>query len=73
MNEPDITKYTKIKRLSWAGHVVRVENSGTVKVFDTRPEGTGTIGRPKLRWEDNVIQDINHGHGNKEPNKCGYK
>jgi hypothetical protein len=36
-----------------------MENSGTVKkVFDTRPEGTRKIGRPKLRWEDGVIQDI---------------
>jgi hypothetical protein len=34
-------------------------NCRTVKkVFDTRPEGTRNIGRPKLRWEDGVIQDI---------------
>jgi hypothetical protein len=36
-----------------------MENNRTVKkVFDTRPEGTRKIGRPKLRWEDGVIQDI---------------
>jgi hypothetical protein len=28
------------------------------KVFDTRPEGTRKIGRPKMRLEDGVIQDI---------------
>jgi hypothetical protein len=27
-------------------------------VFHTRPEETRKIGRPKLRWEDGVIQDI---------------
>jgi hypothetical protein len=27
-------------------------------VFNTRPEGTKKIGRPKLRWEDGVSQDI---------------
>jgi hypothetical protein len=26
-NKLDITKYTKIKRLSWAGYIVRMENS----------------------------------------------
>jgi hypothetical protein len=31
--------------------------NGTVKMMsDTRPEGTRKIGRPKLRWEDGVIQ-----------------
>jgi hypothetical protein len=27
-------------------------------VLDTKPIGTRKIGRPKLRWEDDVIQDI---------------
>jgi hypothetical protein len=36
-----------------------MENNRTVKkVFDTRPEGTRKIGRPKLKWEDGVNQDI---------------
>jgi hypothetical protein len=54
-NEPDI----KINGLSWAGHVIRMKNSGSIKkVFDARPEGTRKPGRPKLRWKDGVIQDI---------------
>jgi hypothetical protein len=28
------------------------------KAFDTRPEGTRKIRRPKLRWEDGLNQDI---------------
>jgi hypothetical protein len=48
-HEPDITKHIKIKKLSWDGCIIRMENSRTVeKLFDTRPEGT-KIGRPKLR------------------------
>jgi hypothetical protein len=36
-----------------------MENGMTVnKVNDTRPEGTRNIGRPKLRLEDGVVQDI---------------
>jgi hypothetical protein len=47
--------YIKINTLSWAGHIVRMENSRTVsKVFDTRAEGTRRTGSPKLRWEDGV-------------------
>jgi hypothetical protein len=33
-------------------------NSRTVKkVFNTKPIGIRKTGRPKLRWEDDVIQD----------------
>jgi hypothetical protein len=52
-NAPDITKCIKIDRLSWAGHIISVENSRTVKkVFATRPEGSRKTGKSKLRWED---------------------
>jgi hypothetical protein len=58
-NEPDIVKYIKINRLGWAGHVIRMDNNRTdKKVLDTKPIGTRKIGRTKLRWEDDVIQDI---------------
>jgi hypothetical protein len=70
-NEPDIIKHIKINRLSWAGHIIRMENSRRVnKVFCARPEGTRTIGRPKLRWEDG---DPRHqGPGGEELEECGY-
>jgi hypothetical protein len=58
-NESDIVKYIKINRLGWAGHVIHMDNSRTVKkVFNTKPIGIRKTGRPKLRWEDDVIQDV---------------
>jgi hypothetical protein len=37
----------------------KFSNNTTVKkVFNTKPVGIRKIGRPKLRWEDEVIQDI---------------
>jgi hypothetical protein len=35
-----------------------MDNYRTVKYFNTKPTGIRKIGRPKLRWEDDVIQDI---------------
>jgi hypothetical protein len=59
LHEPDIVKYVKINILGWAGHVIRMDHIRTVKnVFNTKPIGTRNIGRSKLRWEDDVIQDI---------------
>jgi len=28
------------------------------KIFDTKPDGVRRVGRPKLRWEDGVDQDM---------------
>jgi hypothetical protein len=28
------------------------------QIFNTKPEGVRSVGRPKLRWEDGVNQDI---------------
>jgi hypothetical protein len=60
-----ITNYMKhltnnrVKRLAWAGQLVRMNNDRTIrKIFDTKPDGVRSVGRPKLRWEDGVDQDI---------------
>jgi len=28
------------------------------KIFNTKPDGVRRVGRPKLRWEDGVDQDM---------------
>ena len=51
--------YIKALRLSWFGHVQRMPDSRTAKkIFKWTPLTTRPKGRPKHRWEDNVIQDI---------------
>jgi hypothetical protein len=58
-NEPDITAYIKAKRLKWSGQLIRTsENRIIKKIFNTKPEGTRQVGRPKLRWEGCVCQGI---------------
>jgi hypothetical protein len=48
-----------VNRLEWAGHLIRdSENRMIKKVLNTKPEGTRIVGRPRLRWEECVWQDI---------------
>jgi cell wall assembly regulator SMI1 len=58
-NEPNIVTYIKVKRLVWAEHLVRMNNDRSLKkIFNTKPDGVRSAGRPKLRWEDGVDQYI---------------
>jgi hypothetical protein len=55
----NIISHTKALRLSWFGHVQRMPDSGTFqKIFNWTPVTVRSKGRPKQRWEDNIIQDI---------------
>jgi len=57
--ETNIVNYIKVKRLAWAGHLVHKNNDRTLKkIFNTKPVGIRSVGRPKLRWEDGVDQDV---------------
>jgi len=56
--ESDIVTYNKINRLRWAGHVIRLEEQRPArKVLVAVVEGRRQRGRPKLRWEDGVMDD----------------
>jgi hypothetical protein len=49
----------KVNRLALAGHLVQMNNDRTLKkTFNTKPDGARSVGRPKLRWEDGVDQDM---------------
>ena len=53
-NEPNIVTYIKVKRMAWAGHLVHTNDRTIKKIFNTKPDGVRSAGRPKLRWEDGV-------------------
>ena len=56
--ENDIVTYIKINQLKWAGHVINMEEqSATRRVLVAVVEGRRQRGRPKLRWEDGVMED----------------
>jgi len=52
----NIGNYIKAQRLSWFGHVQRMPETGAAKnIFKWNPLTTRPRGRPKHRWEDNII------------------
>jgi transcription termination factor 2 len=56
---PDIVNVIKIRRMEWLGHVVRMNETRSVKkIFEGKLEGRGCRGRPRLRWINNVEDDL---------------
>ena len=42
----DIVVHIKVKRLAWAGHLMRMSDERTLKkIFNTKPDGTRSVGR----------------------------
>jgi len=48
-NDPNIVNYIKVKRLAWAGHLVRTNDRTFKKILNTKPDGVRSVGRPKLQ------------------------
>jgi hypothetical protein len=56
---PSIVRVVKSRRMRWAGHVARMrEERGVRRVLVGKPEGRRSLGRPRLRWEDNIKIDL---------------
>ena len=54
-SSPNIIRSLKSRRLRWAGHVARMEQSrNAYRVLVGKPEGKRPLGRPRHRWEDNI-------------------
>ena len=49
----------KSRRLRWARHVTRMVNErGAWKLLVGKPEEKRPIGRPRMRWENNIKHDL---------------
>ena len=58
-SSPNIIRSLKSRRLRWAGHVARMEQSrNAYRVLVGKPEGKRHLGRPRRRWEDNIRMDL---------------
>jgi hypothetical protein len=56
---PNIVRVIKSRIMRWAGHLARMgEERGLYRVLVGKPEGKRPLGRPRLRWEDNIKKDL---------------
>jgi len=63
---PSIVRVIKSRRMRWAGHVARTgEERGAYRVLVGKPEGKRPLGRPRRRWVDNIMMDL-------QEVGCGY-
>ena len=58
-SSPNIIRNIKSRRLRWAGHVARMEQSrNAYRILVGKPESKRRLGRPRRRWEDNIKMDL---------------
>jgi hypothetical protein len=55
----DIVSVIKVRRLEWLEHIIRMNETRTVKrIFEEKLGGRRGRGRPRLRWIDDVEDDL---------------
>jgi hypothetical protein len=63
---PNNIRVIKSRRLRWAGHVARTgECRDAYRALVGKPEGRGSLERPRRRWEDTVkvnLGEVGWGH-----------
>ena len=69
---PNVIRVIKSRRLTWAGHVARMEEGKSAfKMLTGKPTGKRPFGRPRRRWEDNIRMDLKEiGINTGEENAC---
>ena len=55
----DTVIFITAQRIKWLGHIQRMDQAGpTRKLLDWKPMGTRPIGRPRQRWQQDVMEDL---------------
>jgi hypothetical protein len=58
-SSPNTVRVTNLRRIRWAGNVATMgERRGVYRFLVGKPEGKRLLGRPRLRWEENIKMDL---------------
>jgi hypothetical protein len=56
----DIVRFVKAQRIKWLGRIQRMEQARpNRKLLEWKPMGTRPVGRPRQRWQEDVMEDLN--------------
>jgi hypothetical protein len=56
-SSPNIVRVIRSRRMRWTGHVARMgEERDVYRVWAGRLEGKRPLGRPRRRWEYNILR-----------------
>jgi hypothetical protein len=59
----DIGRFIKALRVNWLGHIQRMDRARpTGKLLDWKPMGNRPVGRPRQRWQEDVMEDVKVKH-----------
>jgi hypothetical protein len=55
----DIVIFIKARSIKWLGHIQRMDQARPArKLLDWIPMGTRPVGRPRQRWQEDVMEDL---------------
>jgi len=55
----DIVRFIKVQRIKWLGRVQRMDQARpTWKLLGWKRMGIRPVGRPRQRWQENVVEDL---------------
>ena len=55
----DIVRFIKAQRIKWLGHIQRMGQARpTRKLLDWKTMETRPVGKPRKRWQENVMEDL---------------
>jgi hypothetical protein len=58
-SSPSIIRILKARRMRWVGYVARMGGKrNTYRLLVGKPEGKRPVGRPRLKWLDNIRMDL---------------
>jgi hypothetical protein len=59
IKKENIVRFIKSQRLRWAAHVIRMDTTRTVKkLTEWNPHLSRPVGKPRLRWLNQVEEDL---------------